>query len=57
MIFADVFRLKFSTLILNFNPLYYSRYKHVEKNHDGEKQSDEVMNRTCFIHFSMYNIG
>lgn len=36
MIFANTFRLKFSTFIPNINPLYYSNQKHEEKNHGGE---------------------
>lgn len=31
MIVASMFRLKFSTFILNINPLYCHRQKHVEK--------------------------
>jgi len=40
MILANIFRLKFSTFTLNVNPLYYSRWNHVEKKvflREGEK--------------------
>lgn len=41
--------------MLSITPLHYSRWKHMEKYYEGEKTSDEVMNRMC-LYTSIYNI-
>lgn len=55
MMFANIFRLKFSAFMLSITPLHYSRWKHMEKYCEGEKTSDEVMNR-MWLYTSIYNI-